>query len=297
MRSQAAVLVALTLIGGACLRKAVREEERAAGYAQQSVTSSMSAGRADLAARVSAAGDESQPGAGLALPGARDVLPNLIIRSGTASIEVDSLERAIVLVRALARRVGGFVAGSATQAGRGQLHSASLEIRMPAERFDEAVEGLRPLGKVESVNISADDVGEEYVDVAARMTNARHLEARLIDLVARRTGKLADVLNVERELARVREEIERYEGRLRYLRSRAAVSTLTLTVHEPIPVVDHGSPSVVAEAARQAWRNLIALVAFAIQSLGFILPLGLVASAAWWVVRRWRRPPPQPAQA
>ena len=163
---------------------------------------------------------------------------------------------------------------------------------MPAERFDEAVEGLRPLGKVESVNITAEDVGEEYVDVEARMTNARRLEARLIDLLARRTGKLADVLDVEHELARVREEIERYEGRLRYLRSRAAVSTLTLTVHEPIPVVEHGSPSVVAESARQAWRNFIALVAGVIQSLGVILPLGLVATAAWWVVRRRQKPAP-----
>jgi hypothetical protein len=109
---------------------------------------------------------------GLLLPGATDVVPNLVIRTGTASIEVDSLEQAIALARALAHRVGGFVAGSAAQTGKGQLHSASLEIRMPAERFDDAVDGLRPLGKVEAVNVSAQDVGEEYVDVEARMTNA-----------------------------------------------------------------------------------------------------------------------------
>ena len=225
----------------------------------------------------------------LAMPGARDVLPNLIIRNGTASIQVDSLDRAIALVGALARRVGGFVAGSAIQAGQGQQHSASIEIQLPAERFDEAVDGLRPLGKLESVTESSQDVGEEYVDVNARMTNARRLEARLIDLVAHRTGKLGDVLDIEQQLARVREEIERYEGRLRYLRTRAAVSTLTLTVHEPFPVVDHGAPNVVAEAARQAWRNFIALVALVIQSLGVIIPLGAAATAAWWGVKRVRK--------
>lgn len=233
----------------------------------------------------------------LQLPGATDVLPNLIIRTGTASIQVDSLEPAVMLARALARRVGGFVAGAVTQTGQGQLHSASLELRVPADRFDEAVEGLRPLGKVESVDISAQDVGEEYIDVNARVVNARRLEARLIELLARRTGKLGDVLEVEHELARVREEIERYEGRLRYLRSRAAVSTLTLNVHEPIPMVAHGSPGVMADAARQAWRNLIALVAFAIQSLGVVIPLMLVISAGWLVTRRFRRPPPKPAAA
>jgi hypothetical protein len=155
---------------------------------------------------------------------------------------------------------------------------------------------LRPLGKVEAVNVTAEDVGEEFVDVQARMTNARRLEARLIDLLARRTGKLGDVVDVVHELARVREEIERYEGRLRYLRSRIAVSTLTLTVHEPIPMVDHGSPGVMAEAARQAWRNFIALVAIVIEALGVVVPLGLVATAGWWAVRRRRRPPTRPAE-
>jgi hypothetical protein len=234
-------------------------------------------------------------GSGLALPGATDVLPNLVIRSGTATLQVDSLDRAIVLVRALARRVGGFVGSSTSQTGRGQVPAATLEIRMPADRFEDAVEGLRPIGSVESVNVSAQDVGEEYVDVQARMANDRRLEARLIELVARRTGKLSDVLEVEQELSRVREEIERYEGRLRYLQSRAAVSTLSLTLHQRIPLVDEGSPGVVGEAVRDAWRNFIAVVAFLIQSLGVIIPLGVCAFAGWLAVRRWRRPPPQSA--
>jgi hypothetical protein len=235
--------------------------------------------------------------ASISLPGATDILPNLIIRSGTASLQVDSLEHAIALVRALARRVGGFVGSSTAQAGKGQLHSAMLEIRMPAEHFEDTVDGLRMIGRIETVNVTAEDVGEEYVDVQARMTNDRRLEARLIDLLAHRTGKLADVLDVERELARVREEIERYEGRLRYLRSRAAVSTLSLTVHEPIPVVDEGSPGVMGEAVRDAWRNFITVVAFLIQSLGVVVPLAVCALAGWLAFKRFRRPPPQSATA
>ncbi len=297
MRSSMAVVVALGMVVACGEANAPASQGYRLADARPAASTEGEA-RPDLGARASNDAVASESELGLMLPGATDVLPNLVIRTGTASIEVDSLERAIALVRALAHRVGGFVAGSAAQTGKGQLHSASLEIRMPADRFDDAVDGLRPLGKVESVNISSQDVGEEYVDVAARMTNARHLEARLIDLVARRTGKLADVLNVERELARVREEIERYEGRLRYLRSRAAVSTLTLTVHEPIPVVHNGSPGVIAEAVRQAWRNFIGLLAVTIQSLGVILPLGLVAAAGWWIVRRSRKAtPPRPVAA
>jgi len=293
-----AVVLALTLIGGACERAALDQREQSQAAPPPALEApTLAPPPAEMALRADGQAAAPEPGDGISLPAAADVLPDLIIRTGTASIQVDSLDPAIALVRALARRVGGLVAGSSTQTGQGQLHSATLELRMPAARFDEAVDGLRPLGKVEAVNVTAEDVGEEYVDVQARMTNARRLEARLIDLLARRTGKLGDVLDVEHELARVREEIERYEGRLRYLRSRVAVSTLTLTVHEPIPVVANGSPSVMVEAARQAWRNFIALLAFAIQALGVAVPLGLVAAAGWWAVRRWRRPPTRPAAA
>jgi hypothetical protein len=291
-----AVVLALTLVGGACQESAPAPEATAQLVAPAAVDT-RALGLEATGAAQQARAEVPQPDDGIPLPGAIDVLPDLIIRTGTASVQVDSLDAAIVMVRTLARRVGGFVAGSSSQAGRGQLQAATLELRVPAGRFDEAVDGLRPLGKVEAVNVTAEDVGEEFVDVQARMTNARRLEARLIDLLARRTGKLGDVLDVEHELARVREEIERYEGRLRYLRSRVAVSTLTLTVHEPIPVVDHGSPGVMADAARQAWRNFIGLVAFVIQALGVAVPLGAVATAAWLVLRRWRRPPPRPAQA
>src|SRR5690348_734623 len=179
----------------------------------------------------------------------------MVIRTGQTSIEVDTLERAVAEVRLLAARVGGYVANTTMQTGRGQLRAATLEVKIPADRFDDGLGGLAGLGKLESVNVNAEDVGEEFTDVSARMTNARRLEGRLIELLATRTGKLKDVLDVEHELARVREEIERYEGRLRYLRAHTAMSTLSIYIHEPLPVVGHAGSSVIGEAFKQAWRN------------------------------------------
>ena len=219
----------------------------------------------------------------------------MVIRTGTAAIEVDSLERAIADVRALAARVGGFVAGTDLETGRQAVPTATLELKIPAARFDEALSGLRPIGKLERVEVTAEDVGEEFVDVSARMENARRLEQRLVTLLASRTGKLSDVLAVERELARVREDIERYEGRLRYLRAHAATSTLSVEVHQPYPVVGTAGTSVVGSAFTQAWRNFVAVMALLIQSLGVIVPLALLATAAWIGVRRWRRVHPATA--
>src|SRR5438093_1572608 len=198
---------------------------------------------------------------------------DMVIRSGQTSIEVDSLERAVAQVRLLAGRVGGYVANTTMQTGRGQLRAATLEVKIPADRFDDGLGGLSTLGKLESVNVNAEDVGEEFTDVSARMTNARRLENRRMDLMATRTGKLKDGLDVEHELARVREEIERYEGRLRYLKAHAALSTLTIYVHEPLPVVGHAGSSVLGEAFKQAWRNFVGLVAAVIRSLGIVLPV------------------------
>src|SRR5258708_213491 len=127
---------------------------------------------------------------------------------------------------------------------------------------------------------------EEFTDMTARMGSSRRLESRLIDLLATRTGKLKDVLDVERELARVREDIERYEGRLRYLRAHAALSTLTLYVHEPVPVVGHAGSSVIGEAFKQAWRNFVALVAACIRGLGIVIPLGVLVTVAWLGAKR-----------
>ena len=218
------------------------------------------------------------------------VASSMVIRTGNASVEVDSLEPAMDALRRLAQRVGGFVGSSTIQSGREQLRQATMEIKVPAARFDELTGGLAPLGRVEFVNVSAEDVGEEFVDLTARAANSRRLEERLIDLLGSRTGRLQDVLAVERELARVREEIERQEGRLRYLKSRVSLSTLSVTVHEPPPLVaDHPGWNPLWEAMRQAWRNFVALLAGVIASLGFVLPVAAAAGAGIFLVRRIKR--------
>jgi hypothetical protein len=224
----------------------------------------------------------------------------MIIRTGSASIQVDSLESGIAAIRALAARLGGYVANTSMQAGNAQVHSAILQIRLPSARFDEALAALRPIGKLESTNVNAEDVGEEYVDVSAQVANGRRLEQRLIQILATRTGKLSDVLAVERELARVRGEIDRQEGRLRYLRAHAAMSTLAVTVHEPLPIVgQQGSGSVIAESFRQAWRNFVSFIASFIAALGSLVPLtvllGLLGYGVVRVARRTSRQLPKGA--
>src|SRR5213075_3153821 len=102
-----------------------------------------------------------------------DAASSMIIRTATATVEVDSLERAVAQVKELAARLGGYVANSEIEVGKSRQRQGDIEMKVPAMRFEEVLSGLSPIGRLESVNVEAQDVGEEFVDVNARMDNAR----------------------------------------------------------------------------------------------------------------------------
>ena len=215
----------------------------------------------------------------------------MLIRRGDVMIRVDSIEPAMAALRRLAASLGGSVGNVSITAGDFEVRSATLELRIPSPRFDDAMGGLAPVGQVQQSSVTAEDVGEEFTDVSARVKNAQRLETRLVDLLATRTGKLEDVLAVERELARVREEVERYQGRLRFLGARVETSTISVTVSEKAPIVgETPGRSVIGEAFVQSWRNFVGLVAAAISSLGVLVPVGLVVVVLvrWWGGRKRR---------
>lgn len=225
-------------------------------------------------------------------------LPRMLTRSATAAIEVKSLDSAVVAVRAVAARVGGYIGGENVQSGRDELRQAVFQVMVPAARLDEAIAALKPIGKVESVQVESQDVGEEYVDVNARLANQKRLEQRLVTLLETRTGKLEDVLAVERELARVREDIDRLTGRSQYLERQVATSRLQVAVHEPPPLTGAPGSNRVLTAFTDAWRNFVVFVAGFIAALGFLVPLGLIVVGVWWVVRaiQRRRPASNPPE-
>lgn len=230
------------------------------------------------------------PEAGM-VPGMAAVSLNpMLVRTGRAMLQVDSLEAGIARVQALARRVGGLVGNANITAGTEETRRAEMELRIPSVNFDEALASLAGIGKVESVNVSAEDVGEEYTDVSARVANARRVEGRILEMIESRNGQLDEVLNLEREVARVRGEIEQYEGRLRYLRSRSSVSLLTITLHEPQTVL--GSPPgerPIRDALLTAWYSFVRLLAGTISTFGVLIPLAFMGYVAWRVFRRFQK--------
>jgi hypothetical protein len=143
----------------------------------------------------------------------------ILIYTASFQMAVFEVASSLAEVDRITREVGGFIT---------KRTDRQITVRVPAARFYETVGRLEKLGDVTQRDVSAQDVTEEYLDTEVRLRNARAMRDRLEQLLAR-ANTVQDSLMIERELNRIASEIERMEGRLKFLRDRAAYSTITIT--------------------------------------------------------------------
>jgi uncharacterized protein DUF4349 len=182
-----------------------------------------------------------------------------LIRNATLTIETKDARRASIQLASAARAAGGYVSDNHETVDALGARSVAIVVRVPFVRFDRALLQVEALGKVLEKQVSAEDVTEEFVDSQAKLRNLEQTEQRLLAHL-NRTGRLADTLLVEKELSRVRGEIEQLQGRLRYLAHRVTFSTLTVTLTEaprPQTMASPESFSTTKEIA-DAVRSLVA---------------------------------------
>jgi hypothetical protein len=196
----------------------------------------------------------------------------------------------------LVRDHGGYLADVAIDRASGERRSGRWVARIPVDRFDTFLEAIADLGVPTSRRQTAQDVTEEYVDLEARIANAKRLEERILELLSQSSGEIKDVIEVERELARVRGEVEQMEGRLKYLANRTEMATVTITAREEHDYVPPQSPTF-AGRADTAWSNsLLALKTFAqdlsisaIYAAPWLAVLLVVVLPVAWILRQARR--------
>ncbi len=141
-----------------------------------------------------------------------------IVYTANLSIAVYQVDQGLARVEAIAREVGGYLTLKRTR---------DITIRVPRAKFEQALAAVDGVGDVLSRNVQAEDVTDEYVDLEIRIKNARAMQARLQQLLQR--AEVKDALEIEKELHRVTEELERLEGKLKLLRDRVAYSTITVS--------------------------------------------------------------------
>ncbi len=181
-----------------------------------------------------------------------------IIKTGELTVQVPVYGDSIVRVEQIVHEKGGFIADGSTREEVGGALVGRIVIRVPPERFEETFTALKAVGRVESENVKAADVTAEYVDVEARIHSLQITEERLRDLIANKSfvDKIASLLEVEKELNRVRTEIEQFQGQLRVMADRVGLSTIVLTLREPGRTVPSASLSVEVSTLDEASQRL-----------------------------------------
>jgi hypothetical protein len=237
--------------------------------------------------------DTTSEGSGAApsVEGLPPLIPT-VIKTADLEVQVEregfggAMEEATVV----AGRYGGFVVSSSI---RGQdVRTGSLVIRVPAGNFDPALGDLRGLGTVRRQSIRGEDVGQEFVDLEARLRNLRAQETVLLRLMDR-AATISDTIRVQNVLQGVQLDVERIEGRLRFLEDQTSLSTIAVSLVEEGAVVPEPT-SMFGKAWQAAVQGFMSVIAAIVVAAGYLAPIALLAAIGLVVVRRILRSRPAP---
>lgn len=255
------------------------------------------ASSAEAAGASQPAGNSAQAGEPAAGSAAPTRLGRQIIYTADMRLVVEEFSGIPEKVAALVKQHEGFIANSQLAGRSGSPRNGVWKIRVPVKGYGDFIESARSLGEVLSVSTDSQDVSEEYYDIDARIRNKQKEETRLLKHLEDNTGKLDEILAVEREISRVREELERMEGRLRVLKDLTALTTITLRIDEIKGYVPAQTPTLARRVERaftisiDAMRDVAEALLVAGAALApWFVALGIPILVLVWCARRFRRP-------
>ncbi len=299
MRIVMAALVAAVLVLGACsgsgdssseiVNTAAASEEF---YADEALApAGGDGGEAELVAKT---------GVNVATPiGAETPDGVKVIRDGRVDIRVEpgTFGQVSSQLRSIAADLGGYITAGETylqEIDDVDYTVGWLTMRIPEDRFDDALNRVDGLGERLSLSVTSQDVTEEYVDLEGRLRYWRSQEEFYTRLMDEAT-EIDDLVTIQTRMQDVLLNVEQIEGRLRYLDSRTSFSTLTVGLTEvpgSTPIEEVDDPSILEEAIEQAGSVLLATIGGLIVGAAFVFPLALVALVGfglWRAVSATRR--------
>lgn len=219
-----------------------------------------------------------------------------VIRNADLQLETESPEEAQRKIASIAESKGGYVVESNQSTSDFQIRKRDtvvMTLRIPADRFSSALDEIRSTADTVIVEtVKGEDVTEEFIDVEARLKTQKALEQQYIEIM-KRASSVEDALYVQSELAEVRGEIEKVEGRKRYLENQSSLSTIKVKLQTPaaISASSAGFDSKLSESFGKgldvALNFILGLVTIVIGALPFALFIGL---PGFLVIRHfWRR--------
>ncbi len=154
-----------------------------------------------------------------------------IIKNATLRFETKDMSKTRQAILSLTQKLNGLVQNDYSGKGYNSL-TQNLVIRIPTKNFQPFLDALsKNVTYFDEKTISRQDVTEEFVDLSARLKAKRTLENRYLELL-KKAKNVSEILEIERELAIIREEIEAKQGRLNYLQNRVSFSTVNIEFYK-----------------------------------------------------------------
>ncbi len=179
-------------------------------------------------------------------------IDRMIVRTGDMYLVVDDVAVSLEQIAQLADTCDGYVVSSNSWQD-GERMMGNISIRVDAVYFDSAIQSLRAMAvEVERVSTSGQDVTEEYIDLNARLINLEASEAQLLNLMEQ-AGTVEEILEVQREVTRTREEIEQIKGRMQYLEQSSATSLIQIQLEHSKLVVNFQAYTRTVKEGEKAW--------------------------------------------
>ena len=228
-----------------------------------------------------------------------------LVKQASLQLEMTDVDAAIASVSDVwAQQQGDLLQLSDAGTAEDLPRQVTLQLRVPQANLEATLTALKRLGEVNHQSISAADVSGQLVDLQARIRNLRKSEESLLEIMER-SGSIAEVLEVSRELSTLREAIERNDAQLKNLQNQVAYSTINLTLVSDQAVESPTSP--IGETLGQTWEAAsgamqtmsVGLLQLLLWLLAFSPYIGILVLSGWLGRRYWqqRRSPETPANS
>ena len=292
----AILMVAAVLPACATLSSAVNGEETSAGYSADAKSESVSAAETTAAAEtIAAMAQEGEVPASNAADYNKAVAASgKIIKTASIQIEVTKgeFEKKFFEIATLAEMNNGFVSNSQSYSdSEGKLTNGMITIRVEQKNFNAVVNKIKLLGIIKSVQLGGIDVTQEYVDLESRLKNLQAQEQVLLDLMKKST-KVTDSIEVQRELSNVQGEVEVIKGRMNYLDNMVSFSTIDVSLAEPQAITEStegGFLGAVKRGARGALTVVRGMTTVLIVMSPILILIAIILIIIWQSLRARNR--------
>ncbi|GAB5526805.1 MAG: hypothetical protein Roseis2KO_46770 [Roseivirga sp.] len=206
-----------------------------------------------------------------------------LIKNGTLEFETEDLQKTLTTIKQAADAAGGYIANEHSTTNHSQFWN-SVTVRMPSSEFDNFITLVsRGVDKFDKREIKSQDVTEEYVDLQARIEAKKKLEQRYLEIL-KTADTVKDILQVEAQAGKIREDIERAEGRLRFLESQTSMSTVNIGFYKTTEVITVAENTFIA-SIKDGLMNGVSIIEAIIIGLVNIWPLLILGLGGWFLYR------------